>query len=76
MLLRPAYILILMLKIKMQILKRKVGDHVRVSKYKNIYPKDYSPNWSEKAFFIKKSKVLSYWQDLNCEKVVGMPYEK
>ena len=65
-----------MLKIKMQILKRKVGDHVRISKYKNIYTPPPPPNWSEKAFFIKKSKVLSYWQDLNCEKVVGTPYEK
>ena len=25
----------------------KVGDHVRISKYKNICAKGYSPNWSE-----------------------------
>ena len=25
----------------------KVGDHVRISKYKNIFAKGYSPTWSE-----------------------------
>ena len=28
----------------------KVGDNVRVSKYKNIFAKGYTPNWSEKVF--------------------------
>ena len=32
--------------------KLKVGDHVRISKYKNIFAKDYTPNWSEKVFAI------------------------
>ena len=27
--------------------KFKVGDHVRISKYKNIFSKGYTPNWSE-----------------------------
>ena len=26
--------------------KFKVGDHVRISKYKNIFAKEYTPNWS------------------------------
>ena len=34
--------------------KFKVGDRVRISKYKNIFAKDYTPNWSEEVFFIKK----------------------
>ena len=34
--------------------KFKVGDHVRISKYKNIFTKGYAPNWSEKIFDIKK----------------------
>ena len=34
--------------------KLNIGDHVRVSKYKNIYAKDYVPNWSEEVFVIKK----------------------
>ena len=34
--------------------KFKVGDHVRILKYKNIFAKGYMPNWSEEVFFIKK----------------------
>ena len=30
--------------------KFKVGDHVRISKYKNIFAKGYTPNWSEEIF--------------------------
>ena len=33
--------------------KFKVGDHVRISKYKNIFVKGYTPNWSAKNFMIK-----------------------
>ena len=35
--------------------KFKVRDHVRISKYKNIFAKGYTPNWSEEVFVIKKS---------------------
>ena len=31
--------------------KFKTGDHVRISKYKNIFAKVYIPNWSEEVFF-------------------------
>ena len=34
--------------------KFKVGDHVRISKYKNIFAKGYAANWSEEIFVIKK----------------------
>ena len=33
--------------------KLKVGDHVRISKYKNIFAKGYTPNWSEEIFVNK-----------------------
>ena len=36
--------------------KFKVGDYVRISKYKNIFAKDYTPNWSEEVFVVKKNK--------------------
>ena len=36
--------------------KFKVGDHVRISKYKNIFAKGYMPNWPEEVFVIKKVK--------------------
>ena len=36
--------------------KLKVGDHVRISTYKNIFAKYYVVNWSEELFVIKKVK--------------------
>ena len=36
--------------------KFKVGDYVRISKYKNIFAKGYMPNWSEKVFVVDKMK--------------------
>ena len=33
--------------------KFKIGDHVRISKYKNIFAKGYTRNWSEEVFVIK-----------------------
>ena len=34
--------------------KFEVIDHRRISKYKNIFAKDWVPNWSEDVFLIKK----------------------
>ena len=31
--------------------KFKVGDPIRISKYKNIFAKGYTPNWSEEVFY-------------------------
>ena len=60
--------------------KFKVGDHVRISKYKNIFAKGYMPNWSEGVFVIKKVKNTVPWtyvvNDLNDEKIIGTFYEK
>ena len=53
--------------------KFKVGDHVRISKYKDILGKGYVPNWSEEVFVIKvKSSVLwTYFiSDLNREEII------
>ena len=36
--------------------KFKVGDHVRISKYKNIFAKWYMQNWSEEIFVVSKIK--------------------
>ena len=35
--------------------KFKVGDYIRVSKYKNIFAKGYAPNWTEEIFLVKKT---------------------
>ena len=60
--------------------KFTVGDHVKVSKYKNVFAKGYIPNWSEKVFAIKKVKSTVSWtyiiNDCNGEEVVGMFYKK
>ena len=60
--------------------KFKVGDHVRNSKYKNIFAKGYAPNWSEENFVIKKVKNTVPWtyviSDLNGEEIIGSFYEK
>lgn len=36
-----------------KIAKFKVGDHVRISKYKHIFEKGYTPNWTTEVFKIK-----------------------
>ena len=41
--------------------KFKIGDHVRISKYKNIFAKGYMPNWSEEVFIISKIKNTVPW---------------
>ena len=60
--------------------KFKVGDHVRTSKYKNIFAKGYTPNWSEEDSVIKKVKNTVPWthviNDLNGEEIIGIFYKK
>ena len=61
--------------------KFKVNDFVRVSKYKNIFAKGYTPNWFEEVFVVSKIKNTSYtWtyviNDLNGEEIIGRFYEK
>ena len=36
--------------------KFRVGNPVRITKYKNIFAKGYTPNWPEEVFVIKKVK--------------------
>ena len=66
--------------------KFKVGDNVRISKYKNIFAKGYTPNWSEEVFLINKienkvpwtyvistwmvKKLLEVFMKKNCKKLV------
>ena len=57
----------------------KIGDHERISKYKKIFAKGYTPNWSEKVFVIKKITNAVPWtyfiNDLNGEEIVRTLYE-
>ena len=60
--------------------KFKVGDYVRISKYKNIFTKGYLPNGSEEVFIsskIKNTVAGTYIiNDLNGEEMIGTFYEK
>ena len=55
--------------------KFKIGGHVRISKYKNIFAKGYRPNWLEEVFEIRKVKNTVQWtyviNNLNGEKITG-----
>jgi len=60
--------------------KFKVGDKVRISKYKrNVFDKGYTPNWTEELFTIDKiqyTNPITYKiKDLNDEEVQGSFYE-
>ena len=58
--------------------KFRAGDHVRIPKYKNVFAKGYTPNWSGKIFVISKVKNTVPWtyaiSDLNGENIVGTFY--
>ena len=60
--------------------KFKVGDHVSISKSKNVFAKGYSPIWSEEIFVVKKIKNTVPWtyaiSDLNGEEIVENFHEK
>ena len=47
--------------------KFKIGDRVRIWKYKNIFAKWYTPNWSEELFVIEKVwKYMKIYEILFC----------
>ena len=60
--------------------KFKTGDHVRISKYKDIFAKGYTPNWSEEVFIVSKINNTVPWayviSDMNGEDITGSFYEK
>ena len=60
--------------------KFKAADHVRISKYKNIFAKGYTPNCSEEVLAVSKIKNTFPWtyviSDLNGEEIVGTFFEK
>ena len=60
--------------------KFKFGDHIRIPKYKNIFAKGYTPNWSEEIFVINEIKNTIPWtyviNDINGEEIIGTFYEK
>ena len=57
-----------------------VGDRVRISKFKNIFAKGYTPNWSREIFIVNKiNDTVPYTynlKDLNEEEIIVRFYDK
>ena len=59
-----------------------VNDRVRISKFKNIFAKGYTPNWSKEIFVINKINDTVPWiqyyslKDLNSEEIFGLQKTK
>ena len=60
--------------------RSKVGDRVRISKFKNIFAKGYTPNWSKELFIVDKiNDTVPYTynlKDLNDEEIIGSFYDQ
>ena len=60
--------------------KFKIGDTVRISKYKNIFTKGHVLNWPEEVFVLKKFEQTMPWTyfiaDFNGEDIVGTFYKR
>ena len=58
----------------------KVADRVRISKFKNIFAKGYTPNWSTEIFIVDKiNDTVPYTynlKDLNNEEIIGSFYDR
>ena len=58
----------------------KVNDRVRIYKFKNIFAKGYTPNWSKEIFIVdKRNDTVPYTynlKDLNDEKIIGSFYDQ
>ena len=56
------------------------GDRVRISKFKNIFAKGYTPNWTKEIFIVDKiNDTVPYTynsKDLNGEKIIVSFYDK
>ena len=60
--------------------EHNVGDRVRISKFKNIFAKGYTPNWSKEIFIVDKiNDTVPYTyniKDLNDEEIIGSFYDR
>ena len=58
----------------------KISDRVRISKFKNIFAKAYTPNWSKEFFIVDKiNDTVPYThnlKDLNDEEIIGSFYDR
>ena len=56
--------------------KFRVGDHLIISKYKNIFAKGYSPNCSEEVFVKNNVPWIYVISSLYDDEIVATFYEK
>ena len=60
--------------------RSNVGDRVRISKFKNIFAKEYTPNWSKEIFIVNQiNNTVPYTyniKDLNDEEIIGSFYDR
>ena len=58
----------------------KVGDRVRIIKFKNIFAEGYTPNWSTEIFIVNKiDDTVPYTynlKDLDGEEIIGSFYDR
>ena len=58
----------------------KVGDRVKISKFKNIFAKGHTPNWNKEIFIVNKiNDTVPYTynlKDLNGEEIIGSFYDQ
>ena len=58
----------------------KVGEIVRISRFKNIFAKGYTTNWSREIFIVNKiNDTVPYTyniKDLNNEEIIGSFYDR
>ena len=57
-----------------------IGNRVRICKFKNIFAKGYTPNWSREIFIVNKiNDTVPYTynlKDLNDEEIIGSFYDR
>ena len=58
----------------------KFGDRARIYKFKNIFAKGYTPNWSRQIFIVNEiNDTVPYTyniKDLNGEEIIGSFYDR
>ena len=58
----------------------KVSDRIRISKFKNIFARGYTSNWSRDMFIVNKiNDTVPYTynlKDLNGEEIIGSFYDR
>ena len=58
----------------------KIDDRVRISKFKNMFAKECTPNWSNEIFIVNKINDTGPYtyniKDLNVEKIIGSFYDR